>query len=397
MTTKSLARALGIIMLTIHGTSLAVAADIVPNFPKKKEPTADAPRGDTEDLWNSVVAEVNGETITRKQLAEELIESHGKEQLELIVNRRLIEQACKSKKIKVTQVDVENEIQKKLKTLNLSRKEYVERVLGPQDITFNQHIRDTIWPAVALKKMVQENVEVTDDDLRKAFEANYGEKVDCRILVVIEQKRAQDLWEEVNKIKGLDERVAKFEDICKTYSIDQATRALGGKAQPINRHTANPEIEKMAFNLKPGELSKIVQVPTGDPQTPSGNLILLCVQRVPPRTDISLEAVANEKTKETVRDLLRQDIHEKKIRAEVTNLYLALRKGARIDNYLTNNFSTATLDETSPDEESVDPTAPPATPSPTANVAPATKGSAPTAKATTSKSPAAKATTQKGN
>lgn len=388
MSKGTLARFVGAVSLFAFGVSVAAAADIVPKLPKKKEPVPQASL-DVSDPWNIVVAEINGEKITRRQLAEELIESHGKEQLDLMVNRRLIEQACKTKKVIVSQVDVENEIKKKLKALNLSRKEYIERVLAPQDITFSQHIRDTIWPAVALKKMVQDSVEVTEEDMKKAFEANYGEKVECRILVVVEQKRAQDLWEEVNKIKGLEERVAKFEDLCKTYSIDQATRALGGKAQPINRHTANPDIEKMAFNLKPGELSKIVQVPTGDPQMPSGNLILLCVQRIPPRTDISLEALANEATRETVRDILRQDIYEKKLRAEVTNLYLALRKNARVDNYLTNNFSAATLDESVPEDgDAVDPTAPAAS-----SVEPINAG----ASAAKTPVPTVKGATQKGN
>lgn len=290
--------------------------------------------------WQSIVAEVNGEAITREQLANELIEVYGEDLLDTIINRKMIEQACKAKKINVDRVDVENELQAKLKTLNLSRKEFVERVLKPQQVGFTQYLRDTIWPAVALKKLVGDHVKVTDDDLNKAFEANFGEKVDCRMLVVLEFKKAQEKWEEVNAIEGLEERVAAFERICKEFSIDQATRSLGGKTQPIHRHTATPHIEKVAFDLKPGELSKIMQVPTGDPQAPSGNLILLCVQKMPANTEIKMDTVYNPQTNETVRDVLSKDITEKKIRQEVTNLYLALRKEAKIDNFLTAEFAT---------------------------------------------------------
>lgn len=298
--------------------------------------------------WETVVAEVNGDVITREQLADELIEVHGKELLENIVNRKMIEQACKAKKIVITRVDVENELKEKLATLNLSRKEFIERVLGPQDVTFPQYLRDTIWPAVALKRLVSDHVQVTEEDLEKAFEANFGEKVDCRMIVVLEPKKAQDVWEEVNAIKGLEARVEKFEQLAKERSIDQATRSLGGRTQPINRHSATPNIEKTAFALEPGELSKIMQVPTGDPQAPSGNLILLCVQRIPKNDSVTMESVFNEKTKETVRDALTKDIREKKLRQEVTNLYLALRKEAKIENYLTSEFSAKALEETQP-------------------------------------------------
>ena len=61
-----------------------------------------------------------------------------------------------------------------------------------QGMTFGQHLRDNVWPKVAMIKLVKEKVVVTDEDLKKGFEATYGEKVELRLLAV-QQHGAQPL------------------------------------------------------------------------------------------------------------------------------------------------------------------------------------------------------------
>ena len=39
------------------------------------------------------------------------------------------------------------------------------------------HIRDAVWPSVALKQMVAGGVQVTQEDLNKGFQSNYGPRV----------------------------------------------------------------------------------------------------------------------------------------------------------------------------------------------------------------------------
>lgn len=287
--------------------------------------------------FDDVVASVNGEPITRGQLADELITTYGKRQLEMIVNRKLIEQACRQEKINVTRADVDNEINDTLKRLNLKRKEFIERVLGSREMTYAQYIRDTIWPALALKQLVKDKVTINEDDLKKAFEANYGEKVDVRMLVVVELRKAQELWEKVSQEKDEAKRLALFEDFCKSHSIDAATRSFAGKTQPINRHTGYPEVENLAFSLKKGELSKIIQIP-------EGNLMLLCVDRIPARTDVTLDSPFNPKLgPETVRDVLKKDLWEKKMRVEVAQYFQGVHTKAKIENFLTGEFDPEVL------------------------------------------------------
>lgn len=312
--------------------------------PNVTQASAAAPR----DKWTDVVATVNGEEITREQLADELLATHGRKQLDLIINRKVIEQAAKEKNVEVTRADVEADLQENLKRFNLKRKEFIEQVLGNREITYPQYVRDTVWPALALKKLVADKVEVADEDLAKAFEANYGEKVDVRMLVVLELRKIQELWEEVHKEKDPQKRLALFEDLCKTHSIDQATRAFGGKTQPIHRHTGYPELEQLAFSLKKGELSKIVQLP-------EGNVVLLCVDRIPARTDITMDTPISPESKETVRDLLRKDLHEKKVRIEVATFFKSARDKAVVKDFMSGEFDAEDLKAIAGPDSDADP------------------------------------------
>lgn len=362
----------------VFAASVAQGADKPANrlklFDKSVKPATATPAAKVDaEKWATVVATVNGESITREQLAEELIATHGRRQLELLINRRIIEQACKDRKIEVTRVDIENDINDTLKKFNLKRSEFIERVLGSKEITFAQYVRDTVWPALALKKLVDGRSKVSDEDIAKSFEANYGPKVDVRMLVVMELRRAQELWEKVNEEKDPAKRLAVFEEMCKTYSIDQATRAFGGKTQPINKHTGYPEIENLAFSLKKGELSKVVQLP-------EGNLMLLCVDHIPARTDITLSTPLGANSKETVRDMLRKDIMEKKIRIEVAQLYKELYEKSAKNNFLSPDFDAEDLKAASflkPDEPAAEGDAAPGGPAAKAPPGGPSNGAAP--------------------
>lgn len=326
MIVRGLAAAL---ILGLFHTQSAFAVDL---FKGKKDQEASKPAEQSV-----IVAEVNGTPITREQLAEELISTHGEKQLEFMIHRMVIEEACKQRNITVTDEEVQAEIQDTIDNLNIRLSEFRDSILARRGITYNQYIRDTVRPAIALKKLVEGKVEVTEEDLKKAFLANYGEKVEVRMLVVREQRKAFEFWEQLDKIKEQDKRLQTFEELCKTYSVDQATRPYGGEAV-IHRYTGAPEIENLAFGLQEGQLSKIIQVR-------DGNLMLLCVKRIPQNEEITMETIANEKTQKTVRQMLHDDLFEKKTRIEVAKVFEELSKSTPVKNYLTGDFDVDSLRE----------------------------------------------------
>ncbi len=61
--------------------------------------------------------------------------------------------------------------------------------------------------------------------------------------------------------------------------------ARGGEVDPFGRYsTGNEEMEKIAFRLKPGEVSHLIQ-------TPDGFVVVKCMKRIPPQTEVKLDDV----------------------------------------------------------------------------------------------------------
>ncbi len=268
-----------------------------------------------------VAALINGYAIQIHELAEMCIERHGEEVLEGTIRRRLIEQACRKKNIVVSEADVDREIARAA-LLNLPARpdgspdveKWIQLVTQQQGVSEEIYRRDAVWPSVALKKLVGEKVEVTQEDLQKGYEANYGPRVRCRAIVLNNLRRAQQVWEMARSNLNED----YFGDLAEQYSVEASSRALRGEVPPIQKHGGQPLLEREAFALKPGELSGIIQ--TG----PEQYVILYCLGQTKP---VHVEFAS-------VRDLLYEDIHEKKLRLAMAEYFEQLQQSATIDNFL---------------------------------------------------------------
>ena len=123
------------------------------------------------------------------------------EVLEGTISRRLLEQALKQRNTTVSQQDVDAEVA--CAALAMGQKtadgmpdveKWLELVTKEQGLPLDAYMRDSVWPSVALKKLAGE-VKITNEDLQKGFEANYGTRVRCRAIVLANQRKAQEVWE----------------------------------------------------------------------------------------------------------------------------------------------------------------------------------------------------------
>ncbi len=99
---------------------------------------------------------------------------------------------------------------------------------------------------------------------------------------------------------------------------------MEGRVPPIAKHNGQPTLEKEAFALRPGELSGVIQL--GDKF-----VILFCEGYTTP------EPVEYEK----VRDLIRDDIREKKLHLAMSELLDHLQETAAVDNFLAGKSHAA--------------------------------------------------------
>ncbi len=266
-----------------------------------------------------MAARVNGQPVPLEQVRAASLERHGADVLEILITRTLLEQALRREQRVVAQADVDAEIARAAETQGFRTSDgrpdaaaWLRHVTREEKVPLQHYLNDIVWPTVALKKLVG-SVPVLEEDLDKAFTSTFGPRSKCRVIVLDNQRRAQEVWQLARKNPTLD----NVGDLAAAYSVDPTTKALRGEVPPIRRWGGQPALEREAFALKPGELSGVVQVA-------DRFMVLFCESYTEPL----------KVTRDEVRDELHTDILEKKQRIEMGRRFTHLRESAAIDNLL---------------------------------------------------------------
>lgn len=272
-----------------------------------------------------VAAVVNGTPIATEALAETCLQRHGLEVLEILITRSLIDQALNQQKLTITQADIDQEIAYGATTLGFltdngqpDTKAWLEHVTTQQEVPIRHYLEDIVRPTVALKKLVGP-ATITQEDLDKAFQATFGPRARCRMIVLDSQKRAQEVWQLARQNTSPE----FFGDLAERYSVDQATRALRGEVPPIQRYGGQPALEREAFSLSEGELSGVVQV--------ADRFLVLLGGGFTEPVDVAFQEVRGE---------LERDIQDKKQRIAMAEYFTRLRQGSAIDNFVAGTSQT---------------------------------------------------------
>ena len=102
-----------------------------------------------------------------------------------------------------------------------------------------------------------------------------------------------------------------FGDLAAEYSVEGSSRALRGEMPPIAKHCGQPQLEKEAFALQPGELSGVIQLVGSDKC-----VILFCEGYTKPEV-VNLAQV---------RDLIEEDVRNEETAAGDVRVVRATRK-----------------------------------------------------------------------
>lgn len=279
---------------------------------RPSEPSAAVASDSQQPQSPKIMAVVNGQQITRQDLASECLRRYGKDVLESIVNKHLIWQACQKYNIAITDGDVETEIEQMAAKFGLPKDRWLTMLERERDITSDRYRREIIWPTLALRRLANQQIVVTEDELKKAFESEYGPKVKVRMISVSSKAKA----EEVRSRAAADP--AKFGDLAKEVSEDANTAAARGIIPPIRKHVGYGEVEQAAFALKVGEVSQVIPVA-------NQHLILWCEKHLP-------ESYVASTQMEQIRTQLRDQIRDDKLRTAATDIFKKLQDESRIVN-----------------------------------------------------------------
>jgi parvulin-like peptidyl-prolyl isomerase len=273
-----------------------------------------------------VAAIVGDHQITIRELAECCINRHGLEVLDRVLDRKLLNQALHRQKMAVDQTDIDAELARAAMSMGQIKADgrpdvdaWLDQVSKQQHVEIEVYLMDAVWPSVALKKLVGDNVPITDDDFKRGFEANYGPRCRCRAIILSNQRKAQEVWEKARDNSTLE----NFANLARQYSSESSSGSLGGQIPPIQRYGGQPLLENEAFSLKPNELSSVIQV--------GENFVILFCEGYSKPIDID---------KVEARKYIEEDLREKKMRIAMHKEFDKLEEQATIDNYLAGTMKS---------------------------------------------------------
>jgi hypothetical protein len=272
--------------------------------------TAPAAPEANPDYNNRVVAYIYDNTpITREELGEYLIARYGTEKLDLLINKKIIEHACKERGIDVSAAEVDADIDNTINGLGgVDRKTFIEKVLSARHLSLYEWREDVVRPRLLLTKLCRDRVKIEQKDIEEAFEMHYGEKIDAQVIIYPTGMQSHDLAKVYDKIRGSAD---EFDREARQQSDANLARTAG-HIKPISRHTC-PQLEQAAFRLKPGEISEMIE-------TPEGIVVIKCLSRLPAEKGKSID-------KE--REALTKEVTEKKVAQMIPTIFKELLAEAK--------------------------------------------------------------------
>ena len=231
--------------------------------------TAKTTKAEPQDVTDkNIVAIVNGQKVTRQELYELLVDTYGDDALDVLIRRTLIYQAAAKEGISAASSElnqklktlINGEIDGLMRTYRIKDKADLEKELIKIDSSIAQleeklskKMRKQAEVEVLAEKVMTKTVTVTEEELKKVYDLEYGEKIEASQIVYNTRSDAEDA---LKKIKS----GADFATMAKNDSIDRVSAAKGGKMQPFSPKDG---IGIQVANLKVGEISDIIKTDYG--------------------------------------------------------------------------------------------------------------------------------------
>ncbi len=208
---------------------------------------------------DKVLVSVNGVPIRQSEVIERLLKRYGASAVDEMIDEMLLREASK----KAGLANDESEVNRRLSRL--------QEQFGSRELFISQleqagssvaKVKEDLAEEISRERLVakEKGLKVTPDEIRKAFDENKDKlgtppAVHLRHILVAKESDAQNL---VTKIKA----GADFKALAREKSLAVSGKAAGGDYGFVARGMLPPEIEDIAFSMKPGEI-RVVPGPRG--------------------------------------------------------------------------------------------------------------------------------------
>jgi hypothetical protein len=166
-----------------------------------------------------IIAIVGTKAIRQEDLWNELIELAGSEIVQDAINSAHIELALAEKALVVRQKNIEQEWEYLLRAVPSLNKSSFKNQLKEKGIG-EKRLRSLLWRTSALRMLIEQDVSVTEEQVRRMYEIMHGPAYPVKIIVLPTLKEA-------NQMHAQLKRGASFSELANTHSIDPSA-SLGG-------------------------------------------------------------------------------------------------------------------------------------------------------------------------
>ena len=262
---------------------------------------------------SDIVAKIDNETITKDELYDVLVEQGGEKALGALISEKIVDLEVKKQKIKVTDEEVEKEIEKMKE--NYGGEEAFNMTIMQYGLD-EESLKENVTMNLKIKKLLEPEISISDEEISDYFKENKDmlgepEQVDARHILVETEEQAKDIREKLEA--GED-----FEKLAKEHSMDQGSKEAGGELGVFGKGEMVKEFEEAAFTLKPHEISEPIK-------TEHGYHII--------------EVLEKKETKEAkfedVKDDIKEILLQQKISTEYGNWYQKKLEEYKVKDYLT--------------------------------------------------------------
>ncbi len=232
-----------------------------------------------------IVARVNGVELRGAALNDYVeallpsIEQHGRVQperintyrqqaLERMILHELIYQEAARRRIRIADSEVELEIEAARRRLRSP--DALEQLVARRGLTLDAwraQIRRNLMVAAMVQREVIAPSRVTADEVRQYYRRNLArfrepEAVQVRHILIPAASGAEAEARQIRLKTLINNSGESFDQLARAHSRDDY-RVMGGLLGWVHRGRLEPELEKAAFALHPGETSEVIQTASG--------------------------------------------------------------------------------------------------------------------------------------
>lgn len=197
--------------------------------------------------------------------------------LESLLTQKMLQNQAMIDSLEISEQQVEDELNRRIKYFisQIGSAEKLEQFIGKSILEFKSELREDVRAVIMAQNMQQEitrSINVTPNEIKQFYETIpkdslpfFNKEVQIGIITKKPAVSAKAKQEAKDKLESLRERVAKGEDFATLailYSQDGSAKS-GGELGFVGRGELVKAFESVAFKLRPGELSAVVETEFG--------------------------------------------------------------------------------------------------------------------------------------